>query len=139
MLIRPDDINERTVPVPAAHVAFVPVDDGGVIIDESAGRGYALNATASLLWTLLDSVSPLGELVDDVSDVFGVAREEVEDRVHATVRFFAELGLFNNVTRRIESVPIDVEYVDLDECGEPVPPGPTPSFDDRYVKAPPNA
>ena len=139
MLIRPDDIDERTVPIPAAHVAFVRVDDGGVVVDEEAGRGYALNATASLLWTLLDSVSSLGELVDDVSDVFGVARDEVEDRVHATVRFFAEMGLFKNVTRRIESVPIDLEYVDLDECGEPISPGPTPTFDDRYMDVPPNA
>jgi coenzyme PQQ synthesis protein D (PqqD) len=139
VLIHPEDIDDRTVPVPATHVAFVPVDDGGVIVDEAAGRGYAVNASASLLWTLLDAVSPLGAVVDDVSDVFGAPREEVQDRVHATVRFFAELGLFNNVTRRIESVPIDVEYVDLDECGEPVPPGPAPTFDERYVKSPPNA
>jgi hypothetical protein len=139
VVIRPEEIDDSTVPVPAAHVAFVPVDDGGVVVDEAAGRAYALNASASLLWTLFDSVSPLGELVADVSDVFGAPTEEVGDRVHALVRFFAEVGLFTNMTRRIESVPIDVEYVDVDECGEPIPPGPTPTFDARYLKAPLNA
>jgi hypothetical protein len=139
VLISPEEIDDSTVPVPAAHVAFVQVDEGGVVVDEAAARAYALNSSASLVWKLFDSVSPLGELVADVSDVFGAPPDEVRDRVHASARFFAEVGLFSNVTRRIESVPIDVEYVDVDDCGEPVPPGPRPTFDARYLEAPPNA
>lgn len=139
MLISPEDIDDHTVPVPTSHAALVEIDDGGLLVDEEAGRGYALNATATLLWKLFDSVSPLGDLVEDVSAVFGVPREEVADSVRGLVRFFGEVGLFDNVTRNIASVPIDLEYVDLDECGEPVPPGPRPSFDARYLEAPPNA
>ena len=141
MLISPDEVDDRTVPLPAAHVALVGVDDGGVLVDEEAGRAYALNATAALVWKLLDSTSPLGELIDDVTEVFDAPRQEVADNVHGLVRFFGELGLFENVTRNIASVPIDIEYVDLDECGEPVPPTPAdgPTFDDRYLLVPPNA
>jgi Coenzyme PQQ synthesis protein D (PqqD) len=141
VLISPEEVDDRTVPFPAPHAALVPIDDGGVLVDEEAGRGYALNATASLVWTLFDSVSPLGDLIDDVSAAFGAPRSEVADSVHGLVRFFGEMGLFENVTRNIASVPIDIEYVDLDECGEPIPPAAAdgPSFDSRYLMAPPNA
>src|SRR2546423_6151868 len=141
MLISPDDVADRPVPLPASQVAFVEVDDGGVLVDEEAGRGYAVNATASLLWTLFDSVSPLGEVIDDVSAAFGEPRPDIADSVHGLVRFFGELGLFENVTRNLASVPIDIEYVDLDECGEPIPPGASdgPSFDARYLATLPNA
>jgi hypothetical protein len=112
-----------------------------VVVDEEAGRGYALNATASLVWKLLDSVSPLGDLIDDVSAAFAAPRADVAGSVHGLVRFFGELGLFDNVTRNISSVPIDIEFVDVDECGEPIPPAAAdgPSFDSRYLAAPPNA
>ncbi len=139
MFIGPDDVDDGTVPVPAAHAALVEIDDGGLLVDEESGRGYALNATASLLWKLFDSVSPLGDLIDDVCAVFGAPREEVTFSVHGLVRFFGDVGLLKNVTRSLSSLPIDIEYIDVDECGEPIPPGPRPSFDDRYVDAPPNA
>ena len=139
MLIRPDDIDDRTVPIPAAHVAIVEIDDGGLLVDEEAGRGYPVNATASLLWTLLDSVSPVGELIDDVSAAFGAPRREVADSIHGLVRTFGRLGLLENVERDFASLPIDIEYVDVDECGEPVVAAAAPSFDARYLVAPPNA
>jgi hypothetical protein len=141
VLISPDEVDDRTVPLPAPHIAFVEVEDRGVVVDEEAGRGYALNATASLVWKLLDSVSPLGDLIDDVSAAFAAPRADVAGSVHGLVRFFGELGLFDNVTRNISSVPIDIEFVDVDECGEPIPPAAAdgPSFDSRYLAAPPNA
>ncbi|MEW6471648.1 MAG: PqqD family protein [Actinomycetota bacterium] len=139
MLISPDEIDDRTVPVPTAHAALVEIDDAGVLVDEAAGRGYALNATASLLWKLFDSNSSLGEVIDDITAVFDVPRQEIADSVHGLVRFFGEMGLFDNVTRNVASLPVDIEYVDIDECGEPIPPGPQPTFDARYLEAPPNA
>ena len=140
MLINPDDVDDGTVPIPAPHVAMVEIDDGGLLVDEEAGRGYALNTTASLVWTLFDAVSPIGDVIDDVSAAFGAPREDVADSVVGMVRTFGELGLFENVTRNIASVPIDIEYVDLDECGEIIPPAiDGPSFDDRYLATLPNA
>ena len=139
MIIRPDDIDERTVPLPASHVAIVEVADGGVLVDEEAGRGYPVNSTASLIWKLLDSVSPIGEIIDDVSSTFGTARSDVAANVVSLARTFGELGLFDNVSRNPASIPIDIEYVDLDACGEPVQAGATEPPDERYLAAPANA
>jgi coenzyme PQQ synthesis protein D (PqqD) len=141
VIIGPDQIDERTVPVPASHVAIVDVDDGGLLVDEEAGRGYPVNATASLLWKLLDSVSPVGDLIDDVSAAYEVPRSAVADSVHDLVRTFGHLGLLENVSRSFASMPIDIHQADPDTCREPVPPGSAGgrSFDDRYLPAPPNA
>lgn len=139
MLIRPDDVDDRTVPIPAAHIGIVEIDDGALLVDEEAGRGYAVNATAALLWRLLDSRSPLGDVIDDVSAAFGVSRQEVADSCHGLVRVLGELGLFENLARSFASLPVDIEYVDVDECGEPIRPVDERSFDSRYLLAPPNA
>lgn len=138
MIIGPAEIDERTVPVPAAHVAMVDVDDGGLLVDEEAGRGYPVNATASLLWKLLDSVSPVGDLIDDVSAAFDVPRSTVADSVHDLVRTFGHLGLLENVSRSFASVPIDIQYADPDTCREPGT-AEERSFDDRYLPVPANA
>jgi hypothetical protein len=141
VLIRPEEVNDQTVPVPSSHVGRVPVDDDGLLVDEEAGRAYPVNATASLLWTLLDGTSPLSDLVDDMSAAFGAPRPDVAGSVHQSVRTFGELGLLRNVMRNLASIPIDIEYVDPDECQERVPPesAETVSFDNRYMSAPPNA
>lgn len=139
MIIRPDKIDEGTVPVPASRGAIVDVDDGGLLVDEEAGRAYPLNPTATLVWKLLDSVSPVGELIDDVSAAFGVPRSAVAEDVHDLIRTFGHLGLLENVSRSLMSLPIDIQYAD-DTCLEPVPPGfEEPSYDDLYLPVPPNA
>jgi hypothetical protein len=139
VVIHPDEIDDRTVPIPAPHMTLVEIDDGGLLVDEEAGEGFALNATASLTWKLLDSVSPIGHLIDDLAATFGVARDEVADSVQGLVRFFGEFGMLDNVARSFSSLPMDIEYVDVDECGEVIPPETLPVFDARYVTAPPNA
>jgi hypothetical protein len=140
VLINPDDVDDSTVPVAAPEVAMIEIDDGGLLVDVESGRGYALNATGSLLWTLFDSVSPLGDLIDDVSAAFAAPRDEVAVSVHGMVRAFGALGLLANVRRDIASLPVEVEFVDVDECGEVIAPvGDQHSFDARYLHAPANA
>ena len=140
-MLASDEIDDHTVLVPAPHVAIMDLDDGGLLVDEEAGRAYPTNATATLLWKLLDSMAPIGDLIDDVTAVFGSPRSVVADSVHRLVRTYGELGLFENVSQSLASVPVDIEYVDLDECGEPLPPGSDhgQSYDGRYLVAPPNA
>ncbi len=140
MIIGPDEIDDLTVPIPAPHVALLEMEEGGLLVDEEAGRAYPVNATASLVWKLLNSGSPIGDLIDEVSDTFGESRSEIAAAVHGLMRTFGELGLFENVLRSFASLPVDIEYVDLDECGEPVQPdGAERFFDERYLTAPPNA
>ena len=141
LIIKPDEIDDRTVPLPAGHVALVQVEDGGLLVDEEAGRGYPVNATAALLWGFLDSESPLGDIIDDVSAAFEAPHSDVAPNVYGLVRTFGELGLLKNVRRNLASIPVDIEYVDVDECGKSVRAGDDagPLLDTRYVAVPPNA
>lgn len=137
MLIAPEHVDDDTVVVRSSHAGLVDVDDRGIVVDEEAGRAYALNPTATLVWRLLDGASPVGALIEDLSDAFAAPRAEVADGVLGLVRYFGLLGLLDNVARHLSTVPIDVEYVgDGRDCG----PGESdpPTFDDRYLAVPPN-
>lgn len=141
MVIRPEELDEWTVLVPAPHVAIVEIDDGGLLVDEEAGRGYPVNATAALLWKLLDSVTPIGALIDDVSAAFDTSRPAVAESVYGLAQTFGHLGLFENVSRTFTSLPVDIHYADPNRCDEPAPAG-SPGqvrFDGRYLPVPPNA
>lgn len=136
-----NEIGESTVVVPGRHVGVVEVEDCLLLIDEGAGRGYPLNLTGSLVWQLLGSPAPLGELIEDLSAAYGAARPHVAHDVLGLVRNLGSLGLLEGVFRSLESVPIDLEFVD-DECSEPDADGgrpDCPDFDARYLAAPPNA
>lgn len=141
MSIAPGQVDETTVVAPARHVGTVAVGERAVLVDESAGRGWALNASGALIWRLFDGKSPLGDLVNDLSDVLGAPRHEVADSVVGLASFLGELGLLDGVLRNLASVPVDIEYVDVDDCGEVIPAADlpaVPTFDSRYLAAPPN-
>lgn len=143
MFISAAEIDEATVVVPGSHVGVVEVEDRILLVDESAGRGHALNPTATLVWRLLGSPAPLGELIEELSGAFGVPRREVGHSVIGLVRNLGALGLLDGVFRSLESVPIDLEFVDPVDCEEPQPAGggglAASEFDARYLAAPPNA
>lgn len=143
MLIAPADIGEDTVVVPGSHVGVVEIEDRILLVDEAAGRGHALNPTATLVWRLLGTRVALGELIDEMSAAFSVPRREVDHSVIGLVRNLGALGLLDGVFRSLESVPIDIEFVDPDDCAEPEPPTggrlEAPEFDAHYLAAPPNA
>ncbi|MGH9178397.1 MAG: PqqD family protein [Acidimicrobiales bacterium] len=142
MAITVHEIGEATVVVPGDHVGVVEVEDCLLLVDEGAGRGYPLNITGSLVWQLLGSSAPLGELIEDLSAVFGAPRPDVAHDVIGLVRTFGSLGLLDGVFRSLESVPIDIEFVDADDCDAPDAPDARldgPGLDTRYLAAPPNA
>lgn len=141
MLIVPAEIDEASIVSPGRNVGTVEVEDRVVLVDEGAGRGHALNPTGSLVWRLLGPAAPLGDLIEDLADAFGVPRPDVADSVVGLVRDFGSLGLLDGVLRNLQSVPIDIELVDIEDCDEP---GESvgrdqPGLDGRYLAAPPNA
>lgn len=140
MSIAAGEVDETTVVAQGPHVGTVDVGDRVVLVDEATGRGWALNPTGALIWRLYDGASPLGELVDDLTDVLGGPRGEVAASVVGLTSFLGDVGLLDGVLRSIFSVPIDVQYVDVDELGNIVQDSAstTPSFDSRYLAAPPN-
>jgi hypothetical protein len=129
-------------------VGAVEVEGRLLLVDEEAGRGYPLNPTGSLLWRILDSVSPLGELIDDLAESFDAPRDDVARGVVHLVRDLGLFGLLEGVARHRDSVPIDVEYAEAPvdasvlDCDDPeLADSQTeePEFDGRYLAAPPNA
>lgn len=138
--IAPDSIDERTVLTPGHHVGAVEVGDGLVLVDEFAAAGHALNPTATLVWRLLDGVSPLGDLIDDIASAYGIRRTDVSEQVIGLTRDLGSLGLFDQVSRSWRSVPVDIELVRHDDCGDGQAQAaePLPELDDRYLAAPPN-
>lgn len=140
MSIAAGDVDETTVVAPAPQVGTVAVGDRVVLVDEEAGRGWALNPMGALIWRLFDGESPLGDLVDDLSDVLGAPRDEVAASVTGLASFLGEGGMLDGVRRSLASVPVDIEYVDVDDCGEVITAAAVPvlSFDHRYLAAPPN-
>ena len=73
--------------------------------------------------------------------MLGAPRDQVADSVVGLASFLGEVGLVDGVRRSLASVPVDIEYVDVDDCGKAIPAtaGATvPTFDDRYLAAPPN-
>lgn len=137
---RPSEISERTVLTRSPDTGTVKVSDGAVVVDEPAGRAHALNHTAGLVWDLLDGESALGDIVDDLSGVFGAPRKVVSSDVIGVARDLAMLGLLDGVARAITSLPVDIEFVRPDDCDDPaaVPAQPAPPLDDRYLGVPPN-
>jgi hypothetical protein len=136
----PEGIEADSVLRPADHVGVVEIDDRLLLVHELAGRAWPLNPTASLVWRCLDDESELSEIAQDLSEVFEVPPESVLDEVTALVRTFGALGLLDGISGGVASIGVDFEFVAVDELGDVVPNEvPEPSFDDRYLAAPPNA
>ena len=63
---------------PAAGVAWVAIEDEVVVYRVADAASLVLNSTAGLLWQCLDGRSRLDEIFDDLAQVFGADRAEVE-------------------------------------------------------------
>ncbi|MGN6330766.1 MAG: PqqD family protein [Motilibacteraceae bacterium] len=60
----------------AAHVLSADLGGSRVLIDRRAGAAHELNATAGLIWDLLDGTTPL-ELAAELSELTGAPREVI--------------------------------------------------------------
>jgi hypothetical protein len=137
--IEASDLDEDDAVGPAPGVGVIQVDEQIVLVDELTGRAHALNPTASIVWECLDGQTPIGVIIDDVHAEFGGPRGTIADDITQLARDLGTLGFLDNVARGLAFVPIDVRYTSADEC-EPDsdPTSRPPSFDSRYVAAPPN-
>jgi hypothetical protein len=86
-------LDERFAPARRDTVHTVEIDGEAVLLDEANGRLHLLNATGALVWACFDGSSPLSEIVDDLSDALGVARERVHAESLAITRHLADEGL----------------------------------------------
>ena len=85
--------------------------DGAVIlVDETTGAGASLDAIGGLVWSLVDGVSPLREIIVDLAEAFGTTEDVVGPDVVAMVRKMGANGLLEGIA----AAPTrdDVEPVD---------------------------
>jgi hypothetical protein len=85
---------------PHAQVAVHDLEGRGervVLVDRDTGASADLDRAGTLVWSCLDGASPLGEIVDDLVEVFGVPRDQVTTDVLDLVRSLGASGFLAGV------------------------------------------
>lgn len=80
-------------------LTVVVLDGEAVVYDEVSGELHHLNASATLVFELLDGTSTIRELATDVADAFGKQPQEIETQIRKLVRQFRQLGLLSGQAR----------------------------------------
>jgi PqqD family protein of HPr-rel-A system len=80
-------------------LTVVVLDGEAVVYDEASGELHHLNASATIVFELLDGTSTIRELATDVADAFGRPPQEIETQVRTLVRQFRRLGLLSGQPR----------------------------------------
>jgi len=78
---------------PRGGVHGVELDGEWVLYDERTRRLHLLNPSAGVIWACLDGDVPLGELIDELAEVFGVDRLQMGEDVAAALTTMAAEGL----------------------------------------------
>lgn len=125
---------------PGSHVRELDVSGVALLVDEEAGKAHALNGSATVVWRMLRHDPRIGLLIDDLAKAFDEERGTIADGVVSLLQNLGSLGFLENVTRSIDSIPIDIEMVPPDDdCEEPATGSQADvDFDERYLRTPPN-
>ena len=84
----PDTPRRRT------GVTFQELPDGSaVLVDESTGSTYALNATAAQAWQLCDGQRTLDDIADALLDKYEATPEQVVETLQSFVAHLREIGV----------------------------------------------
>jgi hypothetical protein len=68
-------------------------DNAIVVVDESTGAGASLDPIGGLVWSLIDGVSPLREIITDLAEAFQADESVVGPDVVELVRTMGANGL----------------------------------------------
>lgn len=85
-------LSVATTPCRQWSVAATEIDGHAVLLDDSTGSRLVLDQLASLVWSLLDGRSTLGELVEDLSEAYEASSARVREDVFALVQRLASDG-----------------------------------------------
>lgn len=83
----------------AVGVAWVAIGDEVVVYRATDAASLVLNTTAGLLWQCLDDTSRLADILDDLADVFGADRAQVEEDCIPVLRTWLAENLLEEVHR----------------------------------------
>lgn len=127
----------------AGHVKAVEVGDDLVVVDELNATAYGLNSVAAYVWMSLAEGLTLTAIVDELAPVFDAPVEQIVTDVSALAREFGKLGVVTSDGPHLMTQLVAEECVadleDVVDGSHSTPEGAsTPTFDDRYLAAPPN-
>ncbi|MST34925.1 PqqD family peptide modification chaperone [Acidimicrobiaceae bacterium USS-CC1] len=91
-------IDSQFAPRARPDVAWVELDGQVVAFDPVRMTSYVLNATAGLIWQLLDGSDTVEVLSADLAAAFGADLDQIRSDVLTTVRRFGDQGLLAGVT-----------------------------------------
>ncbi|HQV57123.1 MAG TPA: HPr-rel-A system PqqD family peptide chaperone [Ilumatobacteraceae bacterium] len=75
-------------------LTFVPTDGSDVIVfDPATGQTHRLGGAASEIWTAIDGVKSIAEIVDAVAQVYNVEPTRIAADVRAAIEQFAAIGV----------------------------------------------
>ncbi len=100
-------------PVARSDVAWAGVGDEGLLYDPRAARIHRLNDTALLVWRCCDGSATVSDIVADLADAYGEARDEVAGPVQSVIDEFVTAGLLlaepdaDSARRKDEAAPAD--------------------------------
>ena len=105
-----DSIDLDSIVTAKPTVTRHETDGAVVLVDETTGAGASLDAIGGLVWSLVDGVSPLREIIVDLAEAFGTTEDVVGPDVVAMVRTMGANGLLEGIA----AAPTrdDVEPVD---------------------------
>jgi uncharacterized membrane protein YphA (DoxX/SURF4 family)/thiol-disulfide isomerase/thioredoxin len=107
----------RSRPAPRPMVTTRTVESGGrsetVAVDETSGASLSLDVIGGLVWSCLDGVSTLKEIVDDLAGVFGAPREQVAVDVLELVRSLGRHGLLVGIAPEADAPTPKLEPTSL--------------------------
>jgi len=89
------DASYRAISRPS--VASVEIDGEAVLYDEESGSTHLLNPTASIIWASLGTGFTLGELADELAEIFSADPGQVRDDVIAIARDLESKGLLEEL------------------------------------------
>jgi hypothetical protein len=80
--------------MPHDHIVFTEFDGGeGVLVDLNTKRYYQLNETAMLVWRCLEKGKTLSEVVEEMTAVYEVTKEQAAQSVEKLLRNFQSYQL----------------------------------------------
>jgi len=88
-----DLIDTSFVPVAAPHVSAALFDDAAVLYDADTARPVLLNVSAAAVWSAIDGVRTVADIVALLAVRFGADAAAIEADVSATVVRLRDLCL----------------------------------------------
>ena len=89
-------VDDGYVPVRADSVSMLEIEGEAILVDEATRQLHVLNSSGTLLWSLLDGSSSIGEICADISDVVGVPLETIISDAISIIQRLDDMSLVHD-------------------------------------------